>query len=416
MPVEVATGRRRNHARADRGGRHDARAPGGRHRRAQRRPGRRDRVRSRASGSRRARFWSASTTRWSGPRSARREASLREAQLALERAQKLRTNNTVAQATVDELQAAFDGAQARLDGAQKQLADRTVRAPFAGVVGMRRIDVGARVDDETVLTTLDDLAELEVEFSVPEIFFGRMRRGQPVGATSAAFPGRIFQGKVATIDTRVGAISRAFRVRAVIPNPDLVLPAGMFMHVERRARGAAGGADPGAGGARRGRQHLRVQDRRTRSAARRGCGSASATAGAVEVLDGLAAGELVVRDRPAAAARRRRRSTVTRCAAPAPTCRRAADELSDFCIKRPVFAAVLSMLIVVLGVASLLRLPIRELPDVDAADHQREHDLHRRRARDRRYRDHRADRGRDRRHRRRQDHHLDAASAAAPAP
>ena len=133
---------------------------------------------------------------------------------------------------MDELQAAFLGAQARLDVARKQLADRTVKAPFAGVVGIRRVDVGARVDDDTVLTTLDDLSEVEIEFSVPEIFFGRVRQGQTVSATSAAFPGRAFSGRIVTVDTRIGAVSRAFRVRAILPNPDLVLHAGMFMHVE----------------------------------------------------------------------------------------------------------------------------------------------------------------------------------------
>ena len=76
--------------------------------------------------------------------------------------------------------------------------------------------------------------------------------------------------------------------------------------------------------------------------------------------------------------------------------------ISDFCIKRPVFAAVLSMLIIVLGIASLLRLPVRELPDVDSARVSVTTDVHRRGARDRRHRHHRGDRGRGRRHRRRQ--------------
>lgn len=160
------------------------------------------------------------------------QASLREAELALERARKLRANNTVAQATVDELEAAFTGAEARVAGAQRQLSDRTVRAPFAGIVGLRRVDLGARVDDETVLTTLDDLDEVEIEFTVPEIFFGRLRPGQTVSASSTAFRDRVFEGRIVTIDSRIGEVSRAFQVRAEIPNPDLVLPAGMFMHVD----------------------------------------------------------------------------------------------------------------------------------------------------------------------------------------
>jgi membrane fusion protein, multidrug efflux system len=159
-------------------------------------------------------------------------AGLREAELAFERATKLRTNNTVAQATVDDLKAARDGAQARLDGAARHLADRTVRAPFAGIVGLRRVDVGARVDDATVLTTLDDLSEVEVDFAVPEIFYGAIAPGQTVSAQSVAFGERRFEGKVTTIDSRIDRVGRSFRVRAILPNPDLTLPAGMFMHVE----------------------------------------------------------------------------------------------------------------------------------------------------------------------------------------
>jgi membrane fusion protein (multidrug efflux system) len=222
------------------------------------------------------------------------QAMLREAELALNRARTLRTNNTVAQATVDELEAAYLGADARLDGAQKQLADRTVQAPFAGVVGIRGIDIGARVDDETVLTTLDDLAEIEIEFSVPEIFFGRVREDQLVQATSTAFPGETFAGRIATIDSRIGQVSRAFRVRAVLPNPEFELPAGMFMHVsvvleERPAVLIPEQAVLAEGGSTY--AFIVADDRVERRKLRLG----QREAGTVEVLDGIAAYELVVR-------------------------------------------------------------------------------------------------------------------------
>jgi membrane fusion protein, multidrug efflux system len=221
-------------------------------------------------------------------------AGLREAELALDRARKLRSNNTVAQATVDELEAAYLGASARVDAAEKQLADRTVRAPFGGVVGIRGVDVGARVDDATVLTTLDDLAEVEIEFSVPEIYFGRVRDGQAVAATSSAFPGRIFEGRIAKIDTRVGQVSRAFRVRAVIPNPDLTLPAGMFMHVEVVLEERPAVLIPEEAVIAEGDRTFVftvAEERAQRRAVRLG----QRSAGTVEVLEGLEAGEAVVR-------------------------------------------------------------------------------------------------------------------------
>lgn len=159
-------------------------------------------------------------------------AERREAELAFERARALVDRNTVAKATVDQLEAAFEAADARLKRAEKSLAERTIRAPFAGKVGLKQIDVGARVDDDTVITTLDDLVEIVIDFKIPEIHFGAVSPGQRVEATGAAFDDRRFAGEIATIDSRIDPVSRAFRVRAEIPNPDLALPAGMFMLVE----------------------------------------------------------------------------------------------------------------------------------------------------------------------------------------
>ncbi|MGI9436734.1 MAG: efflux RND transporter periplasmic adaptor subunit [Geminicoccaceae bacterium] len=159
-------------------------------------------------------------------------AELREAELALERAIKLAVNKTISQASVDDQQAIHDAAEARLQRAEKQLRDRTIEAPFAGRIGLKQVDIGARIDGDTVITTLDDLAEIEVEFSVPEIFFGTVAKGQPIKATSVAFGARVFDGLIETVDSRIDSVSRSFRVRAKMPNPDLTLPAGMFMLVD----------------------------------------------------------------------------------------------------------------------------------------------------------------------------------------
>ncbi|MEO1091522.1 MAG: efflux RND transporter periplasmic adaptor subunit [Pseudomonadota bacterium] len=159
-------------------------------------------------------------------------ALLRETELGLARARTLRSSAAVTQARIDELEAQQASGQARVERAVRRLADRQVRAPFTGIVGLRRADVGARVDDETVITTLDDLAAVEIAFQVPERFYGQVRLGQAVRASSAAFPERRFDGRIATLDSRIDRTTRSFAVRALLPNPDFVLPAGMFMHLE----------------------------------------------------------------------------------------------------------------------------------------------------------------------------------------
>jgi membrane fusion protein (multidrug efflux system) len=160
------------------------------------------------------------------------EAALTQTRLALQRAETLQMKKHVPEATVEDLRSKVATAAAAVDRAKRRSADRSIRAPFSGVVGIRRVDVGARVDDQSVITTLDDLAEIQIEFSVPEQVYSRVRAGQPAQATSATFPGRIFEGKVALVDSRIDATSRSFKVRVTVPNPDLVLPAGMFMHVQ----------------------------------------------------------------------------------------------------------------------------------------------------------------------------------------
>ena len=159
------------------------------------------------------------------------EARLTEARSALKRAQSLKQSSAVSESTVDRLVTALATAQADQERAARRLRDRTVTAPFAGIVGFPRVDLGARVEDGDTVTTLDDLSLVEIEFSVPENLFARIEPGQRIVADATAFPGRSFEGTIETIDSRIDPVARAFRARALVANPNLVLPAGMFMHL-----------------------------------------------------------------------------------------------------------------------------------------------------------------------------------------
>jgi membrane fusion protein (multidrug efflux system) len=157
------------------------------------------------------------------------EALLVEQRHAVDRMRRLQQSNAIAMAQLEQVTAEFAAAGAALDRAKRRLADREIRAPFTGIVGFTEVDPGARVEEGTVITRIDDLSEVEVEFGLPETLFAEINVGLPVSAGSAAFPDRSFVGRVSAIGTRVDPVSRSFRVRAIIPNSEGALPAGMFM-------------------------------------------------------------------------------------------------------------------------------------------------------------------------------------------
>lgn len=224
---------------------------------------------------------------------AQAEGAVRENELAIERATTLRKTNTVAQASMDTLLAQKASVTAGLDRARRRLDDRQIRAPFSGIAGMRRVDVGARVDDSTVLTTLDDLSAVKVEFSLPEAYFGRVRLGQPVVATTAAYGKRVFEGRVTSVDSRIDSVGRAFKVRATIPNADLALPAGMFMHVTLELQSRLTVVVPEqAIVPQAGKSYVYVVD--DGAAKRREVALGMRSPGLVEIAEGVRPGEIVV--------------------------------------------------------------------------------------------------------------------------
>lgn len=159
------------------------------------------------------------------------EATLREQEQTLKRARTLRERGFVTQASLDAARAARDSAAARLAATRSRMADRTIRTPFAGVLGLRRVSVGALVRPADVITTLDDISRIKVDFSVAETRMAGITRGQTVRATAAAFPNESFTGTVDSIDTRIDPQSRTITVRAVFANDKGRLLPGMLMTV-----------------------------------------------------------------------------------------------------------------------------------------------------------------------------------------
>lgn len=159
------------------------------------------------------------------------EATLAEAQAAFDRQQSLNRTGSASDAAYQTARAALLRAEAERDRALVALEDRSLRAPFAGIIGLSDLVEGQVIDTATPIATLDDLSVIEVDFSVPETLLPRLKRGQRVDLTSAAWPGRQFQGTISRIDSRVDAATRSLALRAEIANGDRALAGGMFLQV-----------------------------------------------------------------------------------------------------------------------------------------------------------------------------------------
>ncbi len=166
------------------------------------------------------------------------EAALSESRSLYERNKSLSSSQAVSASTLEQLLAEVKVDQAQVEAARARLSNMRIKAPFAGRVGLRRESPGSFVDTSTVITTLDDVSIIKLDFSVPETFLTVIREGMRIQANSIVYPGRIFEGTVSSIDTRLDPVSRAVRVRAIMPNTEGALKPGMFLTIDlQRDRG-----------------------------------------------------------------------------------------------------------------------------------------------------------------------------------
>ncbi len=156
------------------------------------------------------------------------QADLTLAQRRYTRSEELVAQNFISKQALDEARANLDILRARLRLEQVALDKTVIRAPFAGVVGLRQVSPGAYVGKGDDLVRLDALGDLKLEVPVPETALPLVRIGQPINLTVDALPGRSFSGKVHAIDPVVDPVSRNVRVRARIANPSGALKPGMF--------------------------------------------------------------------------------------------------------------------------------------------------------------------------------------------
>jgi membrane fusion protein (multidrug efflux system) len=160
------------------------------------------------------------------------KATLHEQQQQFERMRRLAKTNATSRSMLDEEKGLLEIAKAKVAYLEAQREDYTIRAPFSGILGIRQISVGAVVDSDTVISTLDDTTVIKLDFTIPETYLGVLKNEMNITAVSPAYPDRRFNGTVTAISSRVDPETRTLTIRAQIPNPDRLLKPGMLLSVD----------------------------------------------------------------------------------------------------------------------------------------------------------------------------------------
>lgn len=166
------------------------------------------------------------------------EAELRAAQAlagqtrsSYNRAKELSGKSALPKAAIQDRLSELRQTQAAVEASKARLNNYEIVAPFDGILGLREVSVGTLVQPGDMITTIDDLSQIKVDFDVPSVFLSALRPGLPVTGTIEAFGDREFRGEVRTVNTQVDPVTRTVRVRAILPNEDNLLRPGLLMSI-----------------------------------------------------------------------------------------------------------------------------------------------------------------------------------------
>lgn len=158
-------------------------------------------------------------------------ANLSESQAHLTRLTELLSSKAISKSLVEQQEAKTKAIEAQLVSANGKLNDLIIRAPFAGVLGFREVSKGAYIDAGDIITSLDDLNSIKVDFHLPERLLTHIHVGQQVTAFNSAYQDNEFIGKITALDSRIDSSTRNIKVRASINNKASKLRPGMLLNI-----------------------------------------------------------------------------------------------------------------------------------------------------------------------------------------
>ena len=156
---------------------------------------------------------------------------------ALDRAERLEKTGNVTASALSDARQAVNAAEIDVKIAELDLAKRTIRAPFEGVIGLTDISVGDLISSQTAIATVADMSSITVAFDVPERIVGQIAVGEEVVASAAALPGTSIKGRISAVDNRIDPATRTMRVEATLPNDTADLKPGMAITTDLSVAG-----------------------------------------------------------------------------------------------------------------------------------------------------------------------------------
>lgn len=160
------------------------------------------------------------------------EAQVEWAQTNLARYQSLRTENTVSQSEFDQAATDLKQKQANADAIRATIAKKVIRAPFAGQLGIRQVNVGEYLEAGKFIVSLQSLAPLYADFSLPQQELARLKTGLKVRVTTDTYPEQQFPGVLTALNPDLDVATRSIRLQATCANENQLLRPGMFARIE----------------------------------------------------------------------------------------------------------------------------------------------------------------------------------------
>jgi membrane fusion protein (multidrug efflux system) len=159
------------------------------------------------------------------------EAAAKLAAVQRDRWQKLGQDKLVSEDEVQQRATSAATAQAQVEAQRALIAQKTIRAPFTGVLGIRRVNLGQFVNPGDPIVSLQALDPIYLDFTLPEQRVNQVKEGTTIRARVDAIPGQVFEGRITAIEPAVDASTRNFKAQATLENTDGTLRPGTFAHV-----------------------------------------------------------------------------------------------------------------------------------------------------------------------------------------